>query len=473
MDSSAVHSVQRREIDTELDRCARSAVPDYAGFDEWLASRLTGQLQKSLIFPRLRTNTGAQAADYLGALLELHRNHSETLQAAMNTQDDAYRCVNFNKFKLLMHATGALPARSKEAFALDKGRIASLERLDEDIAQCSQSELRARFFAAIQRHEDRAAIKLLARLHEEAHDPGELEYLEALCSFEADEYADTIRWARKTPATAIDYPSARALILEALAYQGQAKELIEEFQPNTLKDIPPSFLAHLLQVTLQHSVDPDQVLQQINDCAAHWRTATSEEDPFLASFNRFSCRLAKTFVQHLNEQEFHDREYVAAVRQQPEEGEAQLDLRAKQLFYACMFDNTLLNEILNAPANERDVPIVKRLINTPYQPSPDDFIEALRTQWELGATRFFVENVIANLHGLLTMANEDIWELIELAYAEASAPCRELHVWTSTPPITSPWPDCAMNSPGPVGTSTNKQAGCMSVHAKSNPIFLD
>jgi hypothetical protein len=34
---------------------------------------------------------------------------------------------------------------------------------------------------------------------------------------------------------------------------------------------------------------------------------------------------------------------------------------------------------------------------------------------------YFIENVAANLAGLLTAPNEETWELIELAYVEASA----------------------------------------------------
>ena len=84
-------------------------------------------------------------------------------------------------------------------------------------------------------------------------------------------------------------------------------------------------------------------------------------------------------------------------------------------------DAPLLDDLLKAESGERYVPIVKRLLNVPYRPEFADFAQSLRTQWELGAIDIFVENVAESVRGLLDAPEEAKWDLIELAYTEASA----------------------------------------------------
>src|ERR1017187_2835020 len=207
------------DIEAALEQRARSLVPNYTSFDNWFITKVTVK-DNTLVLPVLRANVTNAPASYIGALLDLHRTYRKKLEEAnahRTLADGDYRLL-CNKYKLLFHGTEGLSARTKEAFGIEEHRLETTERLDEGLSSCSQSELRARFFAAIARESDRVALKLLARLREEAHDPGELEYLESLCHLHANAFNDAIHWARKVPTDAIDYPAARAVILESLAF---------------------------------------------------------------------------------------------------------------------------------------------------------------------------------------------------------------------------------------------------------------
>jgi hypothetical protein len=206
-------------MEAALEQRAHSLVPDYASFDGWFNAKVTVK-DKTLVLPVLRANAANAPASYIDALLDLHRTYRKKLEEAnlhRNLADGDYRLL-WNKYKLLVHGAEGLSARTKEAFEIKEHRLEAPERLDESLSSCSQTELRARFFGAIVRENDRVALKLLGRLREEAHDPGELEYLEGLCHFHANAFTEAIHRARKVPTDTIDFPAARAIILESLAF---------------------------------------------------------------------------------------------------------------------------------------------------------------------------------------------------------------------------------------------------------------
>lgn len=413
----------REAIEEALARWARPAIPDYSSFGEWIEEKFTRR-DRDFVLPQPRTHTTTEVAGFIHALLELHGEYEERVRVANQahaTKGESYRLL-INSLKLLVFGTEGLSARTKETFALAAAFLTSSQRLDEDLSSCSQSELRARFFIALQREEDRVALKLLGKLREQDHDKGELAYLESLCHFHANEFAEAIFWAKKVPAGTIDYPSARAVILEALAFLGNAAGLLGELQAHSPNEITPSFLSYLMQLSIRQSKEPDEVVAAFNELGKHWRPNRphTSKDPFFAPFNRYSCKIAKELAIALQDME-NQQTYLRDGKEQFPSSEDSLDLHARRILYACMVDNSLLEDLLNAKADERFVPIVKRLLNVPYPAEFADFAEALRTQWELGAIDTFVQNVAANLQNLLNTPNEAKWNLIELAYTEASA----------------------------------------------------
>jgi len=408
-------------IQAALDRWARPEVPDYASFEEWLAERLTIK-DRHLILPHLSTKSRNEVASYVQALLDLHQDYERQVRAANTTAGEPYRLL-FNSLKLLAYAVKSLPVRTKERFALAKDSGVSPERLDEDLSSCSQSQLHLRFFTALQRENDRVALKILGRLRERDHDPGELEYLEALCHFHANEFREAIYWARKVPEGTVDYSGARAVVLEAQAFLTDTEGLASELKAHQPKEITPSFLAYLMQVSIRQSDDPDAVVVVFNELGKQWSTKGphTTEDPFYGPFNRYSCRIAKELAIALRDLENQQECMQQDASVQSAFTDAPLDVPIRRVLYASMVDSALLDDLLSAEADSRFVPIVKRLLNVPYRPEFADFAESLRTQLELGAIDLFIENVATNLQDLINTPEEAKWDLIELAYTEASA----------------------------------------------------
>ncbi|HEV2175098.1 MAG TPA: hypothetical protein VGR71_16110, partial [Nitrospira sp.] len=256
----------RDAIQAALERWARPAMPDYASFGEWLAEKLTIK-DRDLVLPHLRTSIRSETASYVKALLDLHQEYEERVRAANQTHGpigESHR-VLFNSFKLLIQSTEGLSTRTKETFALASHLRTLTERLDEDLLSCSQGELRARFFIALERENDRVALKLLGRLREQDHDPGELAYLEALCHLHANEFGEAIYWAKKVPVGAIDYPAAGAVVLESQAFLADADGLTAELHARQPHEITPSFLSYLMQVCIRQSDSPDTAVAAFNE----------------------------------------------------------------------------------------------------------------------------------------------------------------------------------------------------------------
>ena len=416
-------------IEAALERFAHPTIPDYAGFDDWLRPQMSVQ-DRRLVLPPQQSNIAQQTAACIDSLLDLQETYQQRLKAANAqhaTTSESYRLL-LNRYKLLLHAMEALSPRTKETLAISRHQFASTARLDEGASSCSQNELRTRFFVALAREQDRVALKLLARLRVQDHDPGELEYLEALCHFHANDFVEAVHWANKVPPEAIDHSGARALVLESLAFLARPTELVAQLRQHDPGEITPSFLAYLMQVAIRHADDPDTAVSAFNALGEHWKLATpnTTDDAFYAPFNRNSCRIAREFalqLQGLEEQEEYTRATPSSSDGGPRLSEDDLDVSSRRLLYACMVDLALLDAVLDAKTGERFVPIVKRLLNVPYQTDFADFAEALRTQWELGPIRVFLDNVAANIEGLLTAPYDEKWSLLELAYAEASATC--------------------------------------------------
>ena len=63
--------------------------------------------------------------------------------------------------------------------------------------------------------------------------------------------------------------------------------------------------------------------------------------------------------------------------------------------------------------------IVSRLVNWKGTP-PKAFFQAFMTQWRIGDRTAFVDNVLRNLGTLMAKVNEEIWQIVGLAYQEAT-----------------------------------------------------
>ena len=164
----------------------------------------------------------------------------------------------------------------------------------------SQSEHRTAFFRAVATGDGHAAFKMLGRLREEEHDPGELEFLEATAFFHANRVTDAIRHARNVPKGSIDWHRAFMLVLEAYALQGNIQFISNALQEQPNIVFPPFFLKYICQVAVYNSPDPEASLERV---AAIIRNDSGQSQPGFGVFqtwNRYTCQLA---VQSIEQQQ--------------------------------------------------------------------------------------------------------------------------------------------------------------------------
>ena len=165
------------------------------------------------------------------------------------------------------------------------------------------------------------------------------------------------------------YPAARAFVLEAQAFLSDTDGLVSELQTHRPNDITPSFLAYLMQLSIRQSDDPDATVAAFNELGKNWSPEEphTTRDPFYAPFNRYSCRIAKELAIALQGLEDQQAYMEQDGNEQSELPDDDLDMHTRRLLYACTVDTALLDDLLKATADERFVPIVKRLLNVPYR----------------------------------------------------------------------------------------------------------
>ena len=134
----------------------------------------------------------------------------------------------------------------------------------------------ALFHRTAARERPRSAQALGAVMREQDHDPGELAYLEALCHFHGNEFHEAIYWAKKVSAGTIDYPTARAVVLEAHAFLSDTDGLVGELQASWAKGHHPivSRLSHAVEhSTIRRPGRDGRSLQRIWEKLAPGRAA--------------------------------------------------------------------------------------------------------------------------------------------------------------------------------------------------------
>ena len=83
---------------------------------------------------------------------------------------------------------------------------------------------------------------MIGRLREEAHDKGEVAFLEATASFHSNRFEEAIRYAREIPNEAIDWPRAFMLLLESRASLGDFGSIETEISAHPDFIFPEYFL---------------------------------------------------------------------------------------------------------------------------------------------------------------------------------------------------------------------------------------
>jgi hypothetical protein len=402
-------------------------VPDYSGFADWLAEK--EKAARAVIVPiHMHTEIPPWSMLELDLIKAAKKAEIEITRDGPVLQQDKFgksdrgklSLKHFNKGKLLLWFFQNLPDRGREYYFATHTMLERGDDISPVGQHSSQAEHRMAFFAAVKQGNGHIAFKMLGRLREEAHDPGELEFLEATAFFHENRLSEAIEHARNVAKEDIDAPRAKMLILEAHALQADIDALEIDLQSASDLRFPAYFVEYLCQVAVANSSDPEAAVERAVKIINDMPKAQQEGPGIFQVWNRHSCQLAVQLVE--NEKQLALR--TLAIEQgggknTTEEPSAAEPLRKRQIECALAMDSEMAQRLLACEFDEAYREIVKRLLNC-GRPDKEDFVQAFMTFWRIGDRVVFLENVLSNLERLISWTpNDDIWQLLTWACQEA------------------------------------------------------
>jgi hypothetical protein len=405
-------------VEAALDRfwkCKDLAgnVPDYVGFEIWISEKI--EAARSATIPlHMQSGRGTEILLVLELIAAAENAGLEITREGLRPRRDKFkpdgkrlRLKPFNRIKLLLSFFNDLPERQRDLyFGLSK--ISRQANATSSVNQdASQLEHRVAFFDAVNAKDAALAFKMLGRLREEAHDSGELEFLEATAFFHDNRLKDAIEHASKVSREDIDWSRAAMLILESHALQGN----IDAINLQSGLSLPRYFLPYLCQVAVANSSDPEASAERAVKLISGVPDISQGSGVF-QTWNRHSCQIA---VQSIELKQLLALQRLATEQgggeNIAEESDAQTPLRMRQIEFAVALDPDMIQRLSACELEDAYREIVKRLINY-GSADQTDYIQALTTQWRIGDRAVFLDNMLANL-GLLISGNpkNEIWQL--------------------------------------------------------------
>jgi hypothetical protein len=407
-------------------------IPDYLGFSTWVIKKIEADRRKAV---PLHMQTEAIPSILLiveivkaakNAGIAITRDGPVPQREKFGISDGKRSKIKaFNKAKLLLSFLNNLPERQRHLYFKMSSRLEGTH--DEvPVSQDSpQFDHRVAFFDAVRNGDAHLAFKMLGRLREEAHDSGELEFLEATAFFQENRFREAIEHARRVSKDDIDGPRAVMLILEAYALEGDIDLVARELNGSSDVTLPSHFIAYLCQLAVANSSDPEgsanKAIALIHDVPAR-----EESQGIFQAWNRYSCQVALRAVEYRQQLALR----ALAVEQSggdinSVDASADLPLRMRQVDYALAMDPDMVKRLAPCELDDAYKEIVKRLLNAGHR-GRRDFVQALMTQWRIGDRVVFLGNVLSNLSGLKSWKRDaDDWQLIRWAYQEAVVQSRE------------------------------------------------
>jgi hypothetical protein len=415
-----------------LDRSIPGNVPNYMGFLTWIRER-DEVARSSPPLPIHAQNLSAppfqlaaqlfKAAELAGIEITPEGVRPKLTFGRRNGKNSKLKFIN--RGKLLLSYFRDLPPRQLQMFMMmtkDAGFETSVK------PGASQLQHRAAFFRAVALGDEHLAFKMVGRLREEEHDPGELAFLEATASFHSNRFDEAIRHAREVPRDAIDWSRAFMLELESYALKGDIKALLAAIRATPEFVAPEFFIPYLCQIAVGQSPHPEAALEQAVEMIEE---KTRPSEPGIGAFkmwNRQSCQLAVQLVEQQHELAL--RESALEQGQCTDHATKETDhipLRLRQIACALKIDADLASRLSIANLDQAYQEIVKRLIN--YSKAERlDYLDALLVQWRIGDRLVFLENVIKNLDVLVADSTPETWQLVVWAHQEAQIQKRPVEI---------------------------------------------
>jgi hypothetical protein len=402
-------------------------VPDYCGFETWFLDSMEVLKAGIDVLPHA-VSKRTENLDLLSELAITARRYGIIISRngkitpsheapALKRNARGIKLKSLNKLKLLTNLLRNMTQRGGEVLAALAEVFESGEISTSAAPTASQARHRIAFLSAVAKADERAAFKMLGRLREEQHDPGEIDYLEALALFYCNDFQKATECARKVPPGAIDGPRARLIILESLAFLGELSTIAREVSQSGGVKWPPFFLRYVCQIALANSAQPEDHLAQAQELAEGDPPSSTPPRGYFSTWNRNSCQLAVESLELRRERQLRG----AALEQSGSDGSASItlaSLRERQLEAALALDPALVESVRIVAPNDEYREIVKRLTRC-GEPEVKDYRVALMATWRIGNRTIFLKEIVSNVSLLGSDAFGTNCDLLELAYQEA------------------------------------------------------
>jgi hypothetical protein len=403
-----------------VDRPTSAHVPDYANFDEWMTQRFESLSRVPLPLHSRQPSS----AQFWKELLRAAEAGGIKITADDATPDPVRfaawdgkqsRLKRLNKSKLLLWYFKNTSLRWRQML-----KSLSEPDLSSDLLPrtSSQSAHRVALFKAIANGDQLAAFKLVGRLRDEEHDPGEVAFLEATVSFHSNRFDEAIGFAREVPTEAIDWPRAFMLLLESYGYLGDVGSIEAELRAHPEFLFPEYFLRYVFQITIENSSAPEIALKRASKII---RSTLDRSQPGPGAFqmwNRHSCQVAVRFIEQLRDANVINAAlHQTGVIYEPYE-EMSDSLAFQRNKYALFLDQHLLTRLSQEKIDKAYKEIVKRLMNH-GSPGRAEYFEALTAQWRIGEGAIFLDNVLASMDNLIADSSTEARQMLVWGYQEA------------------------------------------------------
>jgi hypothetical protein len=421
----AQNRLQPTSVEQALDRFWKSrsplgCVPDYSGFEEWVASKTTALTE----LPPLPLHAEDLPNHCIKLLLDLLAAATKlgitvTAEGAVvnpirprGSADAPSSIKQLNRMKLIYSFFASASPRLRGLVLLLAEPEVSAIALR---ATSSQLDYRIAFFKAVASGDGHMAFKIVGKLKEEDHDAGEVSFLEATASFHSNRLEEAVQYARAVPKFAIDYRRAFMLVLEAFALQGDVARLSDEIERTPILEYPAFFLAYVFQVAIANSTDPEHSLIRLNPIFDRFTTPSHPGEGAFRIWNRYSCQLGVQFVEQQRDSLVKRLAMQQSLSDKTDEVPT---LRELQVECALRVDNDLGAKLFDVDLERAAQYIEKRLLGV-FQPVTKDYIQALVTHWRIGDRLHFLGSVVANIEFLVSLSTNETWKIIVWAYQEA------------------------------------------------------
>jgi hypothetical protein len=402
----------KKELEDILNRCWISAgeVPNYYEFKTWIAQKFDSDPIRKLVFNRVHSSLGDIKSPSFFLLQEIQAQTKIYRDKAINckqTKPKEY-LKNFNKYKLLLSVTHST-SRDRELLEISEQEYALQKNLDDNLDECSQAQLRFRLFACLQQKKWPVAYKIIGKLNSNAHDEGEIAYLEAVVHFYTNDFNSCINYCKRIKSEDADFPGASALWIESLAYIGDTEGFWEQLGKMPDSSISPMYARYLFQTLLFNTKNPkaasnglEESLQSSNKLSLFLSNINPEADPFSRSFNLSSCSLALDYALKLEERNIakllwdaqqSDGQMNFTSPQEGQEHEEWTEFLNKYSIPLEFFDPEILKNVKTLPKRDLALYIERRLLEVSYKTETEDYCQALETLLKLGCVDDFIERM--------------------------------------------------------------------------------